>query len=158
MGLRHLLLGCVSSAGAWHCSRGKKRIPKCPISPKLKFNRIPMFRGITKLTFEGPCQNDSQRRTKAPMCFLLKLLLRNKSVIHSHLFLSIPRPASTSVTAGAQQPRGHSLSALAGLVPARNQAGTRRVGELGFMVLVGSEELPLRSLSPRDEFDKAFMG
>lgn len=92
------------------------------------------------------------------MCFLLKLLLRNKSVIHSHLFLSIPRPASTSVTAGAQQPRGHSLSALAGLVPARNQAGTRRVGELGFIMPASSEEIALLESEPRRGVSQGFYG
>ena len=40
---------------------------------------------------------------------------------------------------------------------ARNQASTPRVGELRF-TLVGSEEITLQSLSPKEGFHKAFMG
>ena len=42
--------------------------------------------------------------------------------------------------------------------PARNQASTRRVGELRFITTVGSEEIVLRSLSAEEGFHKAFMG
>ena len=41
---------------------------------------------------------------------------------------------------------------------ARNQASTRRVGELRFITPAGSEEMALRSLSPEEGFHKAFMG
>ena len=42
--------------------------------------------------------------------------------------------------------------------PARNQASTQRVGEPGFITPVGSEEITLRSLSPKEGFHKAFKG
>ena len=42
--------------------------------------------------------------------------------------------------------------------PARNQASTRRVGELRFIMPAGSEEITLQSLSPEEGFHKAFMG
>ena len=41
---------------------------------------------------------------------------------------------------------------------ARNQASTRRVGELRFIIPAGSEEMALQSLSPEEGFHKAFMG
>ena len=42
--------------------------------------------------------------------------------------------------------------------PVRNQASTRRVGELRFITPAGSEEIALQSLSPEEGFHKAFMG
>ena len=42
--------------------------------------------------------------------------------------------------------------------PARNQASTRRVGELRFITPAGSEEIDLQSLSPEEGLHKAFMG
>ena len=42
--------------------------------------------------------------------------------------------------------------------PARNQASTRRVGELRFITPAGSEKIDLKSLSPEEGFHKAFMG
>ena len=42
--------------------------------------------------------------------------------------------------------------------PARNQASTRRVGELRFITPAGSDEIALQSLSPEEGFHKAFMG
>lgn len=41
---------------------------------------------------------------------------------------------------------------------ARNQASTRRVGELRFITPAGSDEIALQSLSPEEGFHKAFMG
>ena len=41
---------------------------------------------------------------------------------------------------------------------ARNQVSTLRVGDLRFMTPAGSEEIDLQSLSPEEEFHKAFMG
>ena len=40
----------------------------------------------------------------------------------------------------------------------RNQASTRRVEELSFIMPAGSEEITLQSLSPEEGFHKAFMG
>ena len=78
--------------------------------------------------------------------------------------------------AATQQPYGYSVSALmtalwlyctnsrssvAALYQlfylARNQMSTQRVGELRFIILVGSE-IALHSLSPERGFHKAFMG
>ena len=42
--------------------------------------------------------------------------------------------------------------------PVRNQGSTQRVGEVRFITLAGSEEIALRSLSPKEGFHKAFMG
>ena len=42
--------------------------------------------------------------------------------------------------------------------PARNQASTRRVGELRFITPAGSEEIALQSLSSEEGSHKAFMG
>ena len=41
---------------------------------------------------------------------------------------------------------------------ARNQASTQRVGELRFIMPVGSVEIDLQSLSPAEGFHEAFMG
>ena len=42
--------------------------------------------------------------------------------------------------------------------PVRNQVSTGRVGEFRFIMLVGSEEIDLQSLSPEEGFHKTFMG
>ena len=40
----------------------------------------------------------------------------------------------------------------------RNQESTQRVGELRFIMPAGSMDIDLQSLSPAEEFHKAFMG
>ena len=57
-----------------------------------------------------------------------------------------------------KQPYGHSVSAPAALLPGKKLSEPWRVGELRFIIPVGSEEMALQSLSPKEGFLKAFMG